>query len=155
MRDRLTAESPEEREARLQQMRDRLAVESPEERDTRLQQMRDRLTAESPEEREARLQQMRDRLAAESPEERDTRLQQVRDRLAAESPEERDTRLQNMSILQQAVETLKKGKFDCNMPLVHGANREQSLFKQHFVQTKIILHYHFYQLHMHHIMCTT
>ena len=32
-------------------MRDRLAAESPEERDTRLQQMRDRLAAESPEER--------------------------------------------------------------------------------------------------------
>ena len=32
MRDRLAAESPEEREARLQQMRDRLAAESPQER---------------------------------------------------------------------------------------------------------------------------
>ena len=32
MRDRLAAESPKEREARLQQMRDRLAAESPQER---------------------------------------------------------------------------------------------------------------------------
>ena len=32
MRDRLAAESPEEREARLQQMKDRLAAESPQER---------------------------------------------------------------------------------------------------------------------------
>ena len=48
MRDRLAAESPEEREARLQQMRDRLAAESPQEREARLQQMRDRLAAESP-----------------------------------------------------------------------------------------------------------
>ena len=32
MRDRLAAESPQEREARLQQMRDRLAAESPQER---------------------------------------------------------------------------------------------------------------------------
>ena len=32
MRDRLAAESPEGREARLQQMRDRLAAESPQER---------------------------------------------------------------------------------------------------------------------------
>ena len=39
MRDRLAAESPQEREARLQQMRDRLAAESPEERDSRLQNM--------------------------------------------------------------------------------------------------------------------
>ena len=50
MRDRLAAESPQEREreARLQQMRDRLAAESPQEREARLQQMRDRLAAESP-----------------------------------------------------------------------------------------------------------
>ena len=33
MRDRLSTESPEEREARLQQMRDRLAAESPQERE--------------------------------------------------------------------------------------------------------------------------
>ena len=33
MRDRLAAESPQEREARLQQMRDRLAAESPQERE--------------------------------------------------------------------------------------------------------------------------
>ena len=48
MRDRLAAESPQEREARLQQMRDRLAAES----SARLQQMKDRLAAESPQERE-------------------------------------------------------------------------------------------------------
>ena len=40
MRDRLAAETPEERERRLQQMRDRLAVETPEERETRLQRMK-------------------------------------------------------------------------------------------------------------------
>ena len=39
MRDRLAAETPEEREARLQQMRDRLAIESPEEREARLQEI--------------------------------------------------------------------------------------------------------------------
>ena len=33
MRDRLAADSPQEREARLQQMRDRLAAESPQERE--------------------------------------------------------------------------------------------------------------------------
>ena len=41
-------------------MRDRLAAETTEERKTRLQQMRDRLAAETTEEREPRLQQMRD-----------------------------------------------------------------------------------------------
>ena len=75
MRDRLSAETTDERGTRLQQMstrqRDRLATEIP-----RLQQMRDRLSAENPAEREARLQQMtqRDRLAAETPKERETRL---------------------------------------------------------------------------------
>ena len=39
MRDRLAAESPQEREARLKQMRDRLAAESPQEREARLQQI--------------------------------------------------------------------------------------------------------------------
>ena len=39
MRDRLAAETEEEREARLQQMRVRLAAETPEEREARLQQM--------------------------------------------------------------------------------------------------------------------
>ena len=56
MRDRLAAETPDERETRLHRMstnqRERLAVEAPEERETRLQQMRDRLAAETPEERE-------------------------------------------------------------------------------------------------------
>ena len=37
--ERLTSESVEEREARLQQLRDRLAAESIEEREVRLQQM--------------------------------------------------------------------------------------------------------------------
>ena len=59
MRDRLAAETPEERETRLQRMSsnqyERLAVETPEERETRLQQMRDRQAAETPEERELRL----------------------------------------------------------------------------------------------------
>ena len=36
MRDRLAAETEEEREARLQYMRDRLAAETEEERETRL-----------------------------------------------------------------------------------------------------------------------
>ena len=37
MRDRVAAESPEEREARLQYMRDRVVAESPDERQVRLQ----------------------------------------------------------------------------------------------------------------------
>ena len=41
-----------EGEARLQQMRDRLAAESADEREARLQQMRDRLATESADERE-------------------------------------------------------------------------------------------------------
>ena len=77
MRDRLAAETVEEREARLQYMRDRLAAETVEEREARLQYMRDRLAAETEEEREARLQYMRDRLAAETEEEREARLQQI------------------------------------------------------------------------------
>ena len=60
MRDRLAAETPEERETRLQHMRDRLAAETTEERETRLQRMstnqRERLAVETPEERELRLE---------------------------------------------------------------------------------------------------
>ena len=52
----MAAETPEERERRLQRMRtnqqERLAVETPEERETRLQHMRDRLAAETTEARE-------------------------------------------------------------------------------------------------------
>ena len=55
-RDRFTAESAEEREARLEQIRarrrERLATESTEERDARLQRRRDQLTTESAEGRE-------------------------------------------------------------------------------------------------------
>ena len=54
MRDRLAAESPQEREARLQQMRDRLAAESPEGRDCRLQNMS--ILQQAVEGREVRLQ---------------------------------------------------------------------------------------------------
>ena len=54
MRDRLAAESPQEREARLQQMRDRLAAESPEGRDSRLQNMS--ILQRAVEGREVRLQ---------------------------------------------------------------------------------------------------
>ena len=39
MRDRLPAETGEEREARLQEMRVRLATETPKQREARLQQM--------------------------------------------------------------------------------------------------------------------
>ena len=68
----------------------------------------------------------------------------MRDRLAAESPEGRDSR-------QQAVDTFEER--EVRLQRATGcANREQSLFKQHFVQD-IILQYHFYQLHMHHVMC--
>ena len=52
MADRLAAETPEERETKLQQIRDRLAAETPEERETRLQQMNtnqhERLAGETP-----------------------------------------------------------------------------------------------------------
>ena len=48
----------------------RLAAETPEERETRLQQMstyqHERLAAETPEEREVRLQRMRESLVAET-----------------------------------------------------------------------------------------
>ena len=75
-----------------------MAAETPEERETRLQHMRDRLAAETPEERETRLQHMRDRLAAETTEERETRLQRVstnqHERLAVETPKERELRLE-------------------------------------------------------------
>ena len=79
------AETPKERERikikadELNNQHERLAAETPEERETRLQQVRDRLTVETPEEREARLQQMsinqRERLAVENSEERELRLQ--------------------------------------------------------------------------------
>ena len=107
MRERVAAEGPEEREARLQQVRssraERLATETVEEREARLQQMRssraERLATETVEEREARLQQMRDGLLAESIQEREVRLQQMsssqRERLVAESAEEREVRLQH------------------------------------------------------------
>ena len=63
-RERMAAETTEERETRLQRMRtnqrERLAVETPEERETRLQRMstnqRERLAVETPEERELRLE---------------------------------------------------------------------------------------------------
>ena len=65
-------------EARLQQMRGRLAAETPEEREARLQRMStnqsERLAVETPEERKTRLQQLstnqRERLAVETPEEK-------------------------------------------------------------------------------------
>ena len=61
-----TAQSPKERDARLQQLRtareQTIATESTEERQTRLQQLRSaqqqRIAAETPEEIEARLQQL-------------------------------------------------------------------------------------------------
>ena len=108
--ERLAAETPEEREARLQHMstyqHERLAAETPEEREARLQHMstyqHERLAAETPEEREARLQHMstyeHERLAAETPEEREARLQHMstyqHERLATETAEEREVRLQ-------------------------------------------------------------
>ena len=97
MRDRLAAETAEERAARLQHMMDRLASETAEERAARLQHMRDRLAAETAEERAARLQHMRDRLDAETEEERAARLQRMsgyqRERLDVETAEERAARL--------------------------------------------------------------
>ena len=87
MRDRLAAETEEEREARLQEMRVRLAAKNSQAKEARLQQMstyqRERLAAETEAEREARLQQMstykRERLAAETEEEREVWLQCDRD----------------------------------------------------------------------------
>ena len=57
--ERMAAETPEEKERRLQRMRtnhheERLAVETPEKRETRLQHMRDTLAAETTEARETR-----------------------------------------------------------------------------------------------------
>ena len=106
-RERLAAEGPEERGARLQQVRssraERLATETVEERGARLQQVRrsraERLATETVEKREARLQQKRDGLLAESVQVREVRLQQMstlRERLASENAEEREFRLQHM-----------------------------------------------------------
>ena len=71
MRDRVAAETDEEREVRLQQMRDRVAAETSEEREGRLQQMsdhqRDRLAAETPEQRQARLHHRSQRPLFEQP----------------------------------------------------------------------------------------
>ena len=99
MKDRLSEETVEEREARLQQMRDRLSDETVEAREARLQQMRDRLSDETVEAREARLQQMRDRLSDETVEEREARLQQMRtsqrERQSTETADETEARLQH------------------------------------------------------------
>ena len=88
---------------------------------------------------------MRDRLAAESPQEREARLQQMRDRLVTESPEGRDSRPQNMIILQRHLRPLKKGKFDCNVPLVVPTESNHSLSNTLLKQYHS---HHFYQLHM-------
>ena len=64
MRDRLSDETGEETEARLQYMRDRVSDETGEEREARLQQMRtsqrERRSTETADETEARLQQDRE-----------------------------------------------------------------------------------------------
>ena len=79
----------------LRLRRDRLAAETFQEREARLQQRRDRLAAETSQERQARLQQRKDRLAAETSQERKIRLQLLRTswyiRLVTESAEERGT----------------------------------------------------------------
>ena len=82
MRQRLEAETPEQRDARLEHMKtlqqQRLEVETPEQRYARLEGMRQRLEAETPEQRDARLEHMKtlqqQRLEVETPQERDTRL---------------------------------------------------------------------------------
>ena len=114
---RVSAESAEEREARLHQLRvvqqQRITAESAEERVARLQQLRfgqqQRITAESTEERETRLQQARSaqdwRIATQSAEEREAHLQYARSaqdrRIATESAEEREARLQQLRVAQQ------------------------------------------------------
>ena len=97
----MTAETAEERDARLETLRaaqqERLAVETTEERDAKL---------ETAEERDARLETQRaaqqERLAVETTEERDAKL---------ETAEERDTRLETQRAAQQerlAVETAEE-----------------------------------------------
>ena len=101
MRQRLEAETPEQRDARLEGMRQRLEAETPEERDARLEGMRQRLEAETPEQRDARLEYMsilqQQRLEVETPVQRDARLEHMKtlqqQRLEVETPQERDTRL--------------------------------------------------------------
>ena len=116
-RQRITTESTEERETRLQQLRvnqhRRIATETTEQREARLQQLRSnqqqRITAEIAEEREVRLQQLQvnqqQRITAETTEEQQARLQQVRinqqQRIAAETTEERKARLQQLQVRQQ------------------------------------------------------
>ncbi len=91
-RARRAARTAADRAVLLQQRRLRLSTESSEERETRLQRMSNRLAAETTE-----LQQ--ERLAAETTEERAARLQQMserqRERLAAETTDERVARLQH------------------------------------------------------------
>ena len=109
MRQRLEAETPEQRDARLEGMRQRLEAETQEQRDARLEHMRtlqqQRLEVETPEQRDARLEGMRQRLEAETPEQRDARLEHMRtlqqQRLEVETPEQRDARLEHMKTLQQ------------------------------------------------------
>ena len=98
MRQRLEAETPEQRDARLEGMRQRLEAETPEQRDARLEGMRQRLEAETPEQRDARLEHMRtlqqQRLEVETPEQRDARLEHMKtlqqQRLEVETPQERE-----------------------------------------------------------------
>ena len=105
--ERLTAETHEERVARLERMRARLTAETHEEKEARLERTRtgqqERLTAETHEERGARQERMgaaqQERLTAETHEERDARLERLRaaqqERLATETAEEREARQQH------------------------------------------------------------
>ena len=136
---RLAAETPEEREARLRQLRlseqQRLAAETPEEREARLRQLRlseqQRLAAETPEEREARLRQLRlseqQRLAAETPEEREARLQQLRtcqqQRIASETPQETEAR--------------RRRDRECHTQHSHHLSMSQPLLHQPAVRSKM------------------
>ena len=57
MRDRISAQTDQEREARLQAMRDRISAQTDQEREARLQTMRDRISAQTDQERESHFKQ--------------------------------------------------------------------------------------------------
>ena len=173
-RERLAAESAEEREARLLQLSasqcERLAAETAEEREARLQSRRERLAAETAEEREARLLQLsasqRERLAAETAEERETRLLQLSasqcERLAAETAEEREARqLQWSASRRERLAAESAEEREARLQCDRQRHREQvvvqsqlPLFQQHSVRSKM-LRFHAHMASRDSPQCTT
>ena len=138
---RLTHKTPDQREARLEQV-------------TIAQQRR--LTHETPDQREARLEQMslaqQRRLTHETPGQREARLEQVslaqQSRLTHQTPDQREARLEQMSLTQQrrlTHETPEETTARCEQDREsHRRRREQQS-----VCTKIVnFHSHLAALHV-------